>query len=123
MQACAAKDLNLEQRKHIALEVISNDKTVTQAANDSNTSRKFIEDQRDKALEGIEQSFKEQETEVLFYLPITKPWIHQVVLALAMFCKSSYRNIIGILNHLFNYKISLGTVFNILNKASQNAKK
>ena len=62
MQACAAKNLGSEQRKQIALDVISNDKTVTQAANDNNTSRKFIENQRAKALAGIDKTFKEQET-------------------------------------------------------------
>ena len=63
MQDCAAKNLNSEQRKNTALDVVSNSKTITQAANDNNASRKFIKGQRDKALEGIERSFKEEEAE------------------------------------------------------------
>jgi len=123
MQACAAQQLNVEDRKNIAIEVVSQKKTITQAANDYDTSRKFIEQQRDKALAGIENNFKEQESDVLFYLPINKAWIHQLVLALAMFCKASYRNIIAILDYLFDYKMAIGTVFNIINQASVNAEK
>jgi hypothetical protein len=121
MQNNAAKNLDLEQRKNIALKVISNTTTITQAANENHTSRKFIEQQKNKALQSINNSFTEQENNIICYLPITKSWIEQMVLSLTMFSKASYRNTISILDYLFNYKISIGGIFNIINKASNNA--
>ena len=44
-----------------------------------------------------------------------------MVLSLTMLSKASYRNTISILDYLFNYKISIGGIFNIINKASNNA--
>jgi len=123
MQNSTAKNLNPEQRKNIALKVISNSRTITQAANEYDTSRKFIEQQRNKALQGINNSFVEQDNNVLCYLPITKSWIDQIVLSLTMFCKASYRNTISILDYLFDFPISIGSIFNIVNKASNNAEK
>ena len=32
--------------------------------------------------------------DVLFYLPVTKAWIHQVALSLTLICHSSYRGVV-----------------------------
>ncbi len=123
MQAWTAKNLDLEQRKNIAINVVANYQTITAAANENNVSRKFVGQQRDKALQGISNNFKEQDNNILFYVPVTKSWLQQMVLSLTMFCKSSYRNTINILDYLFDFPISVGSIFNIVHKASDNAKK
>lgn len=123
MIPCAAKHLNSEQRKTIALQVVSNSKTITESAKENKTSRKFIKTQTDQALIGIDRSFREHEDKILFYLPITKPWIRQAAVAFTLFCKASYRNTQGLLDYLFHYKMSLGTVFNTLSTAGTNAAK
>ena len=60
----------------------------------------------------------ENDDEILFYLPIRRSWIRQFILALILICHSSYRNVIEILDNLFDYQgVSLGTINNIVNDA------
>jgi len=59
---------------------------------------------------------------VLFYLPVTKAWLHQVVLGLILICHSSYRGVIELLRDLFDFKLSLGTVHNIVHAAVDQAR-
>ncbi len=47
---------------------------------------------------------------VLFYLPVTKAWLRQLVLALVLIGHSSYRAVVELLRDLFDYHISLGNV-------------
>lgn len=54
------------------------------------------------------------ENKVLFYLPVTKEFIDQMVVGLTLICHSSERGTIEFLRDLFDYKISTGGVHNIL---------
>ena len=65
---------------------------------------------------------KEQENEVLYYLPITQQWIFQLILALILICHCSYRGIKELLRDLFDYSIGVGTIHNRVIKAVEKAK-
>ena len=54
---------------------------------------------------------------VLFYLPVTKAWLGQLVLGLTFNCHSSTRGIVELLRDVFDYRISLGKVHNIVHSA------
>ncbi len=86
MQTSQAKSLTFEQRKQIALHVISNNSTVTQIAKQYRTSRKFINKQKNKAIAAINLKFAAKTEPSLFYLPVTKSWINQTVLTLMLTC-------------------------------------
>ena len=60
--------------------------------------------------------------EVLFYLPVTKAWLRQLVLALVLICHSPDRGVVELLRDLFDYPISLGTVHNIVHSAVEPAR-
>jgi len=100
---------------------------VTHLAQQHQVSRKFVYQQLAKATAAIDQAFepaKPKDQKVLFYLPITKAWIHQFVLSLILICHSSFRGVIDILDAMFDYRdMSLGTVHNIVQRAVVSARR
>lgn len=62
------------------------------------------------------------EKKVLFYLPVTKEFIEQFVISLTLICHSSERGVVQLLDDVFDYKISIGTVHNIINNAAIRAR-
>jgi hypothetical protein len=58
-----------------------------------------------------------KKNKVLFNAPITKEVIEQLVISLALTCHGSERGIVQLLQDVFDYKISIGTVHNILMSA------
>lgn len=120
-----AKLITHNDRKNIALKVISNKKTITDAANENNVSRKFVHGLKNTALNAVDQSFLPEiknDDRVLFYLPITKKWLQQFILCLLLHCRCSFRGITKVLSDVFDYDISIGTIHNISNEATQKAK-
>ena len=61
--------------------------------------------------------------DVLFYLPVTKAWLRQLVLGLVFICHSSTRGVVELLRDLFDYRISLGTVHNIVHSPVAQARR
>jgi len=61
------------------------------------------------------------EGEVLFYLPITKTWVWQLILALILICHCSYRGVVELLRDLFDLPMSMGTIHNRLQSAAKKA--
>jgi len=61
------------------------------------------------------------EGEVLFYLPITKTWLWQLILALILICHCSYRGVVELLRDLFDLPMSVGTIHNRLQSAAEKA--
>ena len=74
------------------------------------------------AIDNVFDKNKASNDDVIFYLPVTKVWIEQLVLALMLLGQVSYRNIITILKDLFDYEISLGTISNIFKTAVEKAR-
>ena len=74
--------------------------------------------------EALTQAFDPQpkDEEVLFYLPVTKAWLRQLVLALVLIGHAPYRAVVELLRDLFDWHISLGTVHNIVHSAVEPAR-
>ncbi|MGK7895472.1 MAG: hypothetical protein AB4372_18110 [Xenococcus sp. (in: cyanobacteria)] len=77
-------------------------------------SRKFLYQQQQKGNQALELGFNQQkdESDILYWIPVTKNWIFQLILGLIFICHSSYRGVVEILRDLFDYPISVGTVHN-----------
>jgi len=119
--SCSASQMGCSQRKNLSVHAIRRTEPVTHLAQQHKVSRKFVYQQLAKATAAIDQAFEPAEPKdekVLFYLPITKTWIHQLVLSLILICHSSFRGVLDILDAMFDYHdMSLGTVHNIVQQA------
>jgi hypothetical protein len=116
---CAAHELNAEQRQHLALQVLAHTESVTKLAGRHQVSRQFLYQQATKGAQALEQAFAPQakDEEVLFYLPVTKAWLRQVVLGLVLLCHSSFRGVMAFFRDLLDCPLSLGSVHSIVRQA------
>jgi hypothetical protein len=90
---CAAHQLEEAQRQRLAIDILAGNGSVTELAERHQVSRKFLYQQADKGEQALTQVFSPPppaEEKVLFYLPVTKAWLRQVVLALVLLCHSSF---------------------------------
>ena len=88
-------------------------------------SRTFLYQQGHRASEALDEAFAatEDEQAVLYCVPVTKKWIRQFVLGLALEGHSSFRGIIQLARDLLDYRdLSEGTVHNILHTAAGQAR-
>ena len=110
-------------RKTLAIEVLSKTQSISHLAAQQQVSRKFLYQQGQKASEALEATFSSatEEPEILFYLPITKTWLWQLILGLILICHSSYRGVVELLRDLFDLPISVGTIHNRLQSAADKA--
>jgi hypothetical protein len=76
-----------------------------------------------KGKEALAQAFnsKESEEEILFWIPVTKSWLRQVVLALVLYCHSPFRGVIAFFREILDESISLGTIHNLINETREKA--
>jgi hypothetical protein len=120
---CPAQRLGPRSRQDLALGARAGTETISQLARRHEVSRKFVYQQVDIAEAALGQAFDPSPTakDVLFYLPVTKAWLRQLVLALVLICHSSYRGVVELLRDLFDYRLSLGTVHNIVHSAVPQA--
>jgi hypothetical protein len=114
--SCAAWNINFQKRIKIATQAIAKTLSVTKLAKEYGVSRKFIYAQKGKAEIALGQAFQTSDIDdqVLFYLPVTKAWLKQLVLALILICHSSYQGVIELFRDLFDYSICKGTIHNIV---------
>lgn len=105
----------------IALQAIENKRTISELSREYSCSRTTVYKQKEIALTAANNAFVEDADEVLFYIPVTKSFIYGVVIALFLICGSSYRGIMFFLKTIFNYHLSLGSVFNIIDEAADKA--
>jgi len=113
-----AKQLDNKQRQDLAEQALSGTESICKMAKENKVSRKFIYEQKNKAQAGIHQAFSEDSpSDVLFYIPVTKAWLIQVVLALVLVCHSSFRGVIVFFRDILDQKIGLGTIHNIVQDA------
>jgi hypothetical protein len=119
-----AVNLSPSERKNISIQTLAGMSAVTDIAARNNVSRKFVYGQKKIADQALNQAFEPvaKNDEVLFYLPVTKQWIRQFVLALLLICHSSFRGVIEVLDSVFDYRdISIGTIHNIVMQAAKKA--
>ncbi len=122
---CVAYGLSSEHRQQLAVKVISKQEPVSHIARNEKVSRKFLYQQQDIAQKALNNAFENpvKDDEVLYYLPVTKKWIFQLILGLIFICHSSYRGVVELLRDLFDYTISIGTIHNRLQQAVPVARK
>jgi len=118
-----AASLPPDIRKVIAIQVLSKSEPVSHLSAKHQVSRKFVYQQEHKAQQALDESFapSPEDHEVLFYLPITKTWLFQLILGLVLFCHSPYRGVVELFRDLFDLPISIGTIHNRLQSAAASA--
>ncbi len=124
-QLSKAATLNSAERKKLAIQTLNPENTIVSLAKENDVSRKFLHQQKAKALDAIDDVFNnnEEKENVLFYLPITKKWLEQFVLVLILVGHCSLRGVMESFEALLDRSISFGTVHNIVGSAVENAKK
>ena len=113
---CAAHRLSPSERQGLAVEALSEDRSVSELSRRHEVSRKFVVQQRDKATHALEETFAPgtDDADVLFYLPVTKHWLRQVVLSLMLICHSSMRGVVEFFAAVLDQPMAVGTVHNIM---------
>ncbi len=122
---CAAKAMPPRQRQELAVAAVAGVQTVSRLARQHEVSRKFVYRQAGKAQEALLEAFSPEQAgddEVLFYLPVTKAWLRQLILGLTLICHSSSRGVVELLRDLFDFPISVGTVHGILQQKVEQAR-
>src|SRR3954451_20896422 len=112
------------QRQDLAVQVLARTHPVAELARHHQVSRKFLYQQVDTATQALTRAFDSvaKDDDILFTLPVTKAWLRQLVLALVLICHSPYRAVVELLRDLFDSKVSLGTVHNIVHSAVEPAR-
>jgi hypothetical protein len=123
---CPAKALTPAQRQRLALDALNGSTPIARLAQQHQVSRKFVYHQAHKAQHALEDTFTTEpparHDRVLFYLPVTKAWVRQFVLALILIAHCSFRGVTELLGDLFDYHLSVGTVHNIVEQAVATAR-
>jgi hypothetical protein len=115
----AARRMPPQARQQFATDALAG-LPISHLAHEHDVSRKFVCQQLHRAHEALDQAFTPPSAaaeEVLFYLPVTRTWLHQLVLALVLICHSSLRGVTELLRDLFDYPLSLGTVHHLVQQA------
>ena len=110
--ASIAASLAPEHRKNLAIKVLAKNEPITHLAAREKVSRQFLYQQKSKAHIALNQAFTpiSSNQDVLFYLPVTKTWLKQLILALILICHSSYRGVKELLRDLFDTNISIASI-------------
>jgi len=121
---CHAKTLGPGERISLGVQALAGHQTISGLADDAGVSRKFINQQRDRAQTALDNAFAPTvaDDQVLSYLPITKHWLKQAALGLTLICHSSYRGVHEFCRDLLGVNLSVGTVHNILRNAIGQAR-
>ena len=123
---CLAKRLGPAERRDLALEVLAGKEPLSHLAERCGVSRNFLRGLRQKGREAVEQAVAESpqdEERVLYYIPVNKRWIRQVVLAQVLIGHSSYRAVGEIAEAVLDYRgLSLGKVHQIVTDALPQAR-
>src|SRR4051795_858748 len=119
----AAAALSERERQDLAVQALARAATVSDLAVQHGTSRKFVYQQMHKAGAALDDAFLSAaaDEQALFTLTATKTWLRQVIVGLALICHSSYRGIVEFLRDLLGVAISVGTVHDVLQSATQQA--
>jgi hypothetical protein len=121
-----ARRLGPDQRRDLSLRALAGTEPITRLAAGRRVSRKFVYQQAAKASEALDDAFAPaaRGDELLFFLPVTKDWINQFVLAQVLIGHSSFRGTMEILDAVFDYRhISPGSIHNIVQGAVERARR
>jgi hypothetical protein len=120
----AAARLPERERKDLAIHAPAGTETVTHLAARHGVSRKFVYQQTHKARAALDDVFASAapDSAVLFELAVSKAWLRQIIVALALIGRSSYRGIVEFLRDLLGIAISIGCVHDVLQAATRQAR-
>jgi len=123
LRAGAAARLPESDRKNLAVQALARSETVSDLAARHGVSRKFVYQQTCKVRAALDDAFSPAtpDDEVLFELAVTKACLRQVIVGLALICRSSYRGVVEFLRDLLGLSISIGTVHDVLQSATRQA--
>lgn len=124
-QNSAAHDLCACDRQDLAIQVMGRTESVSSLSRQHKVSRKFLYEQAEKAQLALMDAFapSPKDDAVLFYLPVTKAWLRQLVVALVLICHASYRGVVELFGDMLDTSISVGSVHNILIQAVAQARR
>ena len=124
-----AQNISASDKKALAIKVMGKTENITELAERSGVSRNFLYNIAETAHEALDKAFENEtswqdidDAKVIFHFPVTKAVIKKICIALALICHSSIRGIVEFLSSIFDYDLSVGTVFNILTEATEKAK-
>ena len=119
----AAAKLPENDRKDLAVQALARSATVSDLSARHGVSRKFVYQQANKARRALDGAFISTcaDDEVLFEIKVTRRWLHQVIVALALMCRGSYLGIIEFMRDMLGTSISMGTVHTVLRSAAAQA--
>ena len=103
-----ASQLDSQERQELAVAALAGG-CVSDLARQNEVSRKFIYQQKQQAEQALEERFtaSPSDEKVLSQLPVTKKWLHGLVLGLILTCGSSFRGIRELLGNQFGHPLSL----------------
>ena len=98
----AAARLPEGDRKDLAIQALAGSETVSDLAARHGVSRKFVYQQTHKARAALDGAFLSAapDNEVLFELAVSKAWLRQVIVGLALICRGSCRGVVEFLRDL-----------------------
>jgi hypothetical protein len=119
----AVRPLPEIDRKDLAIQALAGSETVSDLAAQHGVSRKFVYQQTHKARSALDDAFSPATPDeaVLFELAVTKTWLRQVIVALPLICRSSYRGVMEFLRDLLGLPVSVGYVHDVLQAATRQA--
>jgi hypothetical protein len=113
------------QRQGLALRALTGTETISGLAAQHQVSRKFVYQQVGTAQEALHEAFAaepEEAAKVLFYLPVTGPWLEQVFLGLTLICHSSLRGVTEFCRDVLDHPVAVGTVQKVLQATVERAR-
>src|SRR5689334_18657405 len=120
----AAARLPGSDRKNLAMHALAGSETVSGLAAQHGVSRKFVCQQTHKARAALDDAFSPatpDDQKMLFELVVTKAWLRQVIVGLALVGRSSYRGVVEFLRDLLGVPVSIGCVHDVLQAATRRA--
>jgi hypothetical protein len=124
-RSCPANLLDPQQRQRLALDALAGTQPIRHLADALDVSRQFVYRQTDQAQQALDRAFlpdPDNDPRVLFTVPVTKALLRQIVLGLLLICHSSFRGVVEFLRDLFDFRLSVGTVANIVQSAVADAR-
>src|SRR3954464_11071304 len=119
----AVRPLPENDRRDLAIQALAGAETVSDLAARHGMSRKFVYRQAHKARAALDDAFSPATPDeaVLFELAVTKTWLRQVIVALPLLSRSSYRSVMEFLRDLLGLPVSVGCVHDVLQSATRQA--
>lgn len=113
-----------EVRQQLAVQALAKTVPISELAEQTQVSRKFVYRQQDLARAALSNAFDPPPTDdsVLFYLPVTKRWIRQFTLGLVLIGHCPLRGVCELFHDFFDHDLSLGNVHNIVHSAVARAR-